>query len=76
MNKRQHILISTLSILFVACSSSNSPVTPKSLIYKHGVSDGCKTANGTYTKNSKHFRKYKKYADGWFKGRRDCNSVR
>jgi len=67
------VLISTVSLLFVACSSSSSPVPVETSSFKQGSQDGCATSKGTYTKNSNSFNNNKDYNDGWFYGRRKCN---
>ncbi len=64
-------LITTLSILFTACTSS-APVV-QSPSFKSGSQDGCATANGAYTKNSAAFNNDKEYQNGWYSGRKNCH---
>ena len=40
--------------------------------YRQGVLDGCKTAQGTYTKNHASFRNNEDYKAGWEHGRLHC----
>ncbi len=68
-------MIMVLPLLFTACTNSTLPVVHKSPSFQNGESDGCATANGTYTKDSEAFRADKEYQDGWFFGRRQCNPV-
>ena len=75
MTKLQQLLLTTITLLFTACTSSDVPMVPKSPMYKLGQSDGCTTANGAYTKNSENFRNNKDYEDGWYAGRKNCNPV-
>ena len=72
MHKTILILLLLAQILFTACSGKKVIQKPKGPMYQHGHLDGCTTSNGTYSKNSKYFRQYKAYADGWFDGRRNC----
>jgi len=67
------VLISTVLLLFTACSNSNLPAPVETASFKQGSQDGCRTAKGTYTKNSNSFNNNKDYNDGWFYGRRKCN---
>jgi len=66
------IALSTLGLLFTACTSS-TPVLPNTPSFKQGNVDGCTTAKGNYTKNSEMFRGNTDYQDGWFYGRKNCN---
>ena len=65
-------LISTVSLLFTACTSSSVPLV-KSPSFKLGEKDGCMTATGDYVKNSNAFNTDKEYKDGWYAGRKNCN---
>ena len=72
-------LIAT-ALLFTACSGSRSPApkakadySNKSVSFKSGMSDGCQTASGNYTKDSTSFNADKDYHDGWFTGRKNCH---
>lgn len=64
-------LISAVSLLFTACTSS-APVV-KSPSFQLGEKDGCATASGKYTKNGDAYRADKDYEDGWHHGRKNCN---
>ena len=64
-----------LGLLFTGCKGS-APVLPNSPSFKQGNKDGCATAKGSYTKNSKSFKGNADYQDGWFYGRRHCNPAR
>jgi len=68
-------MISVSLFLFTACTSSTLPVKTKSPAFQKGESDGCATANGTYTKESEAFRNDQEYKEGWFFGRSQCNPV-
>ncbi|MEA3490287.1 MAG: hypothetical protein U9R27_00100 [Campylobacterota bacterium] len=70
-----------LTVIFTACS--NSKPKPKESYkpldlsrstqsFKSGAQDGCKTADGKYTKNHKAFNNDIEYHEGWFAGRRNC----
>ena len=65
-------LISSVSILFTACTSS-APALPDSPSFKQGNHDGCATAKGEYTKSSEMFRGNSDYQEGWYYGRKQCN---
>jgi len=67
------VLISTVSLLFTACTNSSLPAPVETPSFKQGSQDGCRTARGTYTKSSDSFNSDKDYHDGWFYGRRKCN---
>lgn len=43
--------------------------------YKKGVRDGCRTANGTFTKNYNLSSTYPDYIKGWNKGRATCKLI-
>jgi hypothetical protein len=49
-------------------------ISRKSVIFKRGISDGCATANGAYTKDHDAFNTNLEYRSGWFAGRRECES--
>jgi len=62
------------SALFLnACSQPSAPSLPKNDAFQTGEKDGCNTAHGIYTKDSKRFRNDSDYHDGWFEGRKICN---
>ncbi len=42
--------------------------------FRAGYQDGCTTAHGEYTKDSKLFNADKNYYDGWFAGRSACQA--
>jgi len=69
------IALYTLTV-FNGCSSQThqptqpAPKTPSFIIGQH---DGCKTAQGEYTKDSERFQNDTEYHEGWFEGRRQCN---
>ncbi|MEA3454987.1 MAG: hypothetical protein U9R26_00620 [Campylobacterota bacterium] len=72
----------TAVLLLTACSGSKSPApkakvdySNKSASFKTGMSDGCQTASGSYTKNSASFNADKDYHDGWFAGRKNCHKL-
>lgn len=75
MNKILLASIMLSGIFFTACTSSIPHVEPKSLMYTQGETDGCTTAQGSYTKNSENFRNNTDYQEGWFSGRKNCNPV-
>ena len=41
-------------------------------VYRQGVTDGCKTVDGDYTKNHTLFNTSEDYHDGWEHGRLHC----
>lgn len=43
--------------------------------YKSGVRDGCRTANGTFTKNYSFSSTSKEYVAGWRSGRATCKLI-
>jgi len=54
-----------------------SPTTPPANSdpnFQAGYQDGCTTAHGEYTKDSKLFNADKNYYDGWFAGRSACQA--
>ncbi len=67
------VLISAVLLLLTACTSSNLTAPVETSSFKQGSQDGCRTAEGTYTKNSNTFNNNRDYNDGWFYGRRKCN---
>jgi hypothetical protein len=75
MTKLSILLGVTSSIFFMACTSADVPMTPKSPAFKMGEKDGCMTATGEYTKDSTSFHQNKDYQNGWFEGRKNCNPV-
>ncbi|NKQ40956.1 MAG: hypothetical protein HF962_05240 [Sulfurovum sp.] len=48
----------------------------KTTQYRLGVKDGCKTANGRFTKNYKLSGSSTDYVKGWDKGRATCKLIR
>jgi len=75
MNKTKLFLLLLSGTFFTACTSSSVALVPKSPMYQLGETDGCTTAQGTYTKNSENFRNNTEYSEGWFAGRKNCNPV-
>jgi len=78
----------TATLLFSACTSNNtlpylggyvySGITfGKNLsdYYKQGIRDGCRTAQGFYTKSHTLFKTADDYYDGWFLGRNRCRHL-
>jgi hypothetical protein len=65
--------MAAVSLFFFTACTSSVPVVPKSPSFQQGESDGCATANGTYTKDSEAFRNDNAYKEGWFSGRSQCN---
>jgi len=66
-------LVSVITLLFTACTSA-PPVIVKSPSYKLGEKDGCTTASGEYKKDSDAFKMDIDYKNGWFNGRKKCNT--
>lgn len=66
-------LITTLSLVLTACTSSSATPMVKSPSFESGEKDGCSTASGAYTKNSDAFKMDADYKNGWFYGRKNCN---
>ncbi len=71
----QRFLYSAIVIgtLFSINGCGGSAPLVKSPSYQQGEQDGCKTAQGEYTKSSELFRTDPDYENGWFAGRRECN---
>ena len=69
------IFLSTIiSLLLVTgCGTIQTAPVIHSAAYSQGKHDGCQTANGEYTKDSKQFSSDPDYENGWFDGRRECN---
>ncbi len=44
-------------------------------LYREGVKDGCRTANGTFTKNYSLSGSSDEYVKGWEKGRAACKLI-
>jgi len=66
-------LITAISLLLTACTSSTATTMVKSPSFELGEKDGCATASGAYTKNSDSFKMDIDYKNGWFYGRKNCN---
>lgn len=66
-------LITALSLVLTACTSSSATPMVKSPSFELGEKDGCATASGAYTKNSDSFKMDADYKNGWFYGRKNCN---
>ncbi len=79
---RRGLIISATLLLLAGCmtkaptpSQSTIPtmdMSKKSDAFKKGAKDGCNTAHGNYSKDSKLFKSNKDYHDGWFAGRSFC----
>lgn len=67
------IVLSSLSLLFLACTSPSQPEPVQSPSFNAGSQDGCATATGNYSKNSTAFNNDTEYHNGWFYGRKKCN---
>ena len=86
--KHMKTLITTAALvtglLLSACTSSALPLgeayiynginfgSDRDTSFKHGVRDGCKTADGDYTKDHTQFRNNESYKVGWEDGRLQC----
>ena len=44
-------------------------------LFRQGVKDGCRTADGTYTKNHEEYNKDGAYQVGWNDGRLKCTGA-
>jgi hypothetical protein len=66
----------TIALFLVGCSQSASKIDLNShtQMFQRGYKDGCRTANGNYTKNHKLFNDNLEYHEGWFGGRKECNN--
>jgi len=60
-------------IILTGCSQEPAFTPTHTKIFQQGYKDGCKTANGIYTKNHKLFNNNLDYHEGWFSGRKKCN---
>ncbi|MBD3788873.1 MAG: hypothetical protein IE885_00670 [Campylobacterales bacterium] len=78
-------LTAILSLLATACAPSTVPPKAGGYYYngiyfgqnldenyRHGIKDGCRTAQGEYTKSHRLFNNNQSYEDGWFLGRNKC----
>jgi hypothetical protein len=86
MNHFQKLVVPALlltGLLFTACTSSLSPQndymykginfgSDRDVDFRQGVRDGCKTADGYYTKNHTLFKSNESYRVGWEDGRIQC----
>jgi hypothetical protein len=52
-----------------------SDLSDKSPEYRMGANDGCRTAEGNYTKSHDAFSASEEYRNGWYAGRSACNSI-
>ncbi|HIQ28255.1 MAG TPA: hypothetical protein EYH42_07115 [Sulfurovum sp.] len=83
----KYIIGSLFTVLFVAGCTSLDPNTGGGEVYMHnginfgydrdtlfkkGVQDACRTADGYYTKNRKLFNTNISYKTGWEDGRLQC----
>jgi hypothetical protein len=55
-------------------TNSTLNISNKSIIFKKGFKDGCKTGKGYYTKDRNLFKNNFKYNDGWFSGVSHCRN--
>ncbi len=53
---------------------SSSDLASKTPAFREGYQDGCATAHGDYTKDSKRFNSDSQYQQGWFAGRSGCQN--
>jgi hypothetical protein len=66
--------LTTTLLILGGCTSSTPSYHPQNQkVYKKGFDDGCKTANGDYTKSHHLFNDNLDYHEGWFSGRKECN---
>ncbi len=83
-----HIAVFTFLLLCIACQPQTVPpekggfwykgiyfAKSPTARYKMGVKDGCRTAQGFYTKNHHLFNEFDDYNEGWFKGRNKCRKL-
>lgn len=69
----------TIAVLFISGCNNRLPAPYQTSAYaespafQEGYRDGCRTAEGNYTKNSDRFRNDTAYHEGWFEGRKRCN---
>ena len=61
-----------LTLLLSGCATPPDPIT-QTPAYQEGKADGCRTANGEYTKDHTRFQTDTAYHEGWFAGRKACN---
>ncbi len=81
-------LIASTLFYFTGCSHNNEPVhqdgyyhsgiyfgkdLPAS--YQQGITDGCTTSKGRYTKSHTRFNNDQNYNHGWFLGRNRCRHL-
>ena len=75
-------------VYFSGCQSNHIPISEGgfyyetiyfgkdlSATYKKGITDGCQTAKGIYSKSHYQFNNKKEYNDGWFLGRNKCRKL-
>lgn len=60
----------------VAPKEKSIDLSQKSETFHSGMNDGCATAKGKYTKDSRLFKQEADYGEGWFYGRRKCQPHR
>jgi hypothetical protein len=88
INKMTYILSITALLLFNACTSAEIPESDGGFYYNEiyfgqnlspstqkGISDGCQTAKGKYTKLHSKFNQNNEYNNGWFLGRKRCSHL-
>ena len=88
INKMTYILSTTSLLLFNACTQTQIPENEGGFYYsdvyfgknlssssKKGISDGCLTAKGKYTKSHSKFNNNNEYNNGWFLGRKKCSHL-
>jgi len=67
------VFIVIVLIFLTGCNHPISFQPTNQDIFTQGYKDGCKTADGVYTKNHKFFNDNLDYHEGWFSGRKECN---
>ena len=58
----------------VAQNEESIDLSQKSGTFHSGMNDGCSTAKGKYSKDSARFSGEADYKEGWFYGRRKCQT--
>ena len=70
--KHWYPTITVAALLLNGCGASPNPMT-LTPAYQDGKADGCRTAQGEYTKDHTRFQTDTAYHEGWFAGRKACN---